>query len=210
MVEVLSVLWTIVPQIAPQPYVNCSRCGEARPFHSSQKFRLNANGKQVDAWLIYKCTTCENTWKRPVLERRNVDRVDPSLLEALRRNDPELARRLAYDIGGLQHGAATAGSSAEVAVVKETLLEAPLSVRWLAVRLAVPQPVTLRLDQLLARELGLSRQRLQALQKLDRLVIAPDGPRRLRRPLRDGTCVTLDLSQECDGARICTAACGPP
>lgn len=190
--------------------MNCSRCGEARPFRSSQKFRLNANGKQVDAWLIYKCTTCESTWKRPLLERRNVDRVDPSFLEALRRNDPQLARRVAYDIGGLQHGAAITGSSAEVAVVKETLLEAPLSVRWLAVRLAVPQPVILRLDRLLARELGLSRKHLQALQKLDRLVIAPDGPRRLRRPLRDGTCVTLDLSQECDGARICTAACGPP
>lgn len=190
--------------------MNCSRCGAAKPFRSSQKFRVNANGKQVDAWLIYKCTACDKTWNRPVLERRKVDSVDPSLLEALRRNDSELARRLAYDVGDLLRGTATAGASADVAVRKERLSEAPASGRWLAVRLAVPQPVTLRLDRLLARELGLSRKHLQALQKDDRLVIAPGGPRMLRRLLRDGTCVTLDLSRESDAARICTAASGLP
>lgn len=190
--------------------MNCSRCGAAKPFRSSQKFRVNANGKRVDAWLIYKCTACDKTWNRPVLERRNVDSVDPSLLEALRRNDSELARRLAYDIGDLRRRAATAGASADVTVRKEMLFEAPLSVRWLSLRLAVPQPVTLRLDRLLARELGLSRKHLQELQKADRLVIAPDGPRTLRRPLCEGTCVTLDLSRESDGARICAAARGLP
>lgn len=204
MVEVFSVLWTVVPQIAPQPSINCRRCGAARPFRSSGKFRVNANGKQVDAWLIYKCTACDNTWNRPVLERRSVDGIDPCLLEALHRNEPALADRLACDIGDLRGGAA--GASAVVAVRKEVLCEAPLSARWLSIRLAVPQPVALRLDRLLAGELGLSRNHLQALQKAGRLVTAPDGPRMLRRPLRDGTCVTLDLARECDGATICAAA----
>jgi hypothetical protein len=190
--------------------MNCSRCGAAKPFRSSQKFRVNANGKRVDAWLIYRCTACDNTWNRPVLERRNVDNVDPSLLEALRRNDSELAQRLTYDIGDMGRRTATTGVSADVTLRKERLCEAPLSVRWLSLRLAVPQPVSLRLDRLLARELSLSRTHLQALQKADRLVIAPDGPRMLRRPLRDGTCVTLDLSRESDAARICTAASGLP
>jgi len=210
MVDVLSVLWTVASETAPQPHMNCSRCGTARPFRSSHKFRVNANGKQVDAWLIYKCTACDNTWKRPVLERQKVDSVDPALLDALHRNDPELARRWACDLGGLQGRIGHAGTSMEVAVRKELLTEAPPSVRWLSVRLAVPQPVVLRLDRLLAGELGLSRQRLQNLQKADRLVIAPEGPRQLRRLLRDGTCVTIDLSREIGGARICAAASGLP
>jgi len=188
--------------------MNCSRCGVARPFRSSGKFRVNANGKQVDAWLIYKCTACDNTWNRPVLERRKVDGIDPALLEALRRNDPKLARRLACDIRDLQCRTATAGAPADVGVRKERLSDAPVSVRWLAVHLAVPQPVTLRLDRLLARELGLSRSHLQALQGADCLIIAPGNSRMLRRPLRDGTCVTLDLSRESDAARICAAASG--
>lgn len=208
MVEVLSVLWTVVSQTVPQPRRNCRRCGEARPFRSSEKFRVNANGKQVEAWLIYNCAVCDSTWNRPVLERRNVGSVDPSFLEALRRNDAALARRLARDPGGRHGSTATAGASAEVSVRKEMLVEAPPSVCRLAVHLAVPRPVALRLDRLLAREFGLSRKRLQALQKAGRLVIAPDGPRGLRRLLRDGTCVTLDLSRDGDAARVRAAAGG--
>lgn len=186
--------------------MRCSRCGEARPFRSSGKFRVNANGKRVDAWLVYKCTACGKTWNRPILERRDVDSVAPSLLAALHRNDSELAQRWALDVGGLQRHEA----SADVAVHKEILRAAPLSVRWLWVRLAVPQPVTLRLDRLLGREFGLSRKHLHTLQQADRLVIAPYGPRMLRRPLRDGTGVTLELAREVDAARICMAAGGLP
>jgi len=205
MVAILSVLWTVVPEVTPEPCMNCRRCGMARPFRSSRKFRVNAHGKQVDAWLIYKCTACDNTWNRPVLERQHVDSVDPSFLEALHRNDEKLAGRLARDVGGLPRGTATAGSSAQASLHKVVLSAAATTPRWLELRLAVPQSVALRLDRLLSRELGLSRKRIQTLQKGDHLVILPEGPRLLRRPLRDGTCVTLDLSRESDAERICAA-----
>ena len=105
MSDVLRVQWTIVPRTPPQPWLACSRCGEAKPFRSSDKIRVNANGKRLDAWLIYRCTSCDNTWNRPVLERRHVGSVDPLVLTSLQANDPTLARRLAFDAESLRRWA---------------------------------------------------------------------------------------------------------
>ena len=67
-------------------------------FHSSDKIRVNANGKRVDAWLVYKCTCCGSSWNRPILERRPVRTIEPDLLMSLRASEPMLARRLAFDV----------------------------------------------------------------------------------------------------------------
>ena len=97
MSDVLRVQWTITPASAPEPWLNCSRCRGTTRFRASGKIRVNANGKRLDAWLIYKCTSCDNTWNRPILERRHVSTIDPHLLASLQANDPELSRRLAFE-----------------------------------------------------------------------------------------------------------------
>ena len=66
------------PRTPPRPWLACSRCRGIKPFRCSEKFRLNANGKRLDAWLIYRCASCDNTWNRPVLERRNRRDIDPA------------------------------------------------------------------------------------------------------------------------------------
>lgn len=206
MVDSLSVLWTIVPQCAPQPYLHCSRCGGAKPFRSSQRFRVNANGRRIDAWLIYKCLACDNTWNRPVLERTNIAAVDPLYLAALQTNDPRLARRIAFDIDGLRHTTQRIDESSEVLVRKDLRSEGTPPVQRLEIGLAVPEPTRLRLDRLLATELGLPRKRIHRLHAENRLAIVPESARTLRRPLRDGTCLILDLSRESDRTAICLAA----
>src|SRR5215510_3304859 len=102
MSDVLRVQWTITPRTAPQPWLACSRCGEARRFRSSDKIRVNANGRRVDAWLIYKCTSCGGTWNRPILERRPVRTIEPDFLAALCTSEVVLTRRLAFDADGLR------------------------------------------------------------------------------------------------------------
>src|SRR5260370_27199382 len=82
--------------MAPELWLNCNRCRGTTRFRTSGKIRVNANGKRVDAWLIYKCTSCDNTWNRPVLERRHVSTIDPCLLASLQANDPDLSRQLAF------------------------------------------------------------------------------------------------------------------
>ncbi|MGF1629247.1 MAG: DUF1062 domain-containing protein [Kiloniellaceae bacterium] len=209
MVDSLDVLWTIVPRFTPQPWLICSRCARVRAFRSSQKFRINANGRRLDAWLIYKCTSCDNTWNRPVLERRHIGSVDPRHLVALQMNDPLLARRLAFDLGDLRQKVARIEESAAVLVHKDLLSGSANPVQRLEIRLAIPEPPRLRLDRLLATELGLPRPRIKSFCEDKRLVISPDGARMLRKPLRDGTALTFDLSHESDGAAIIAAATGP-
>ncbi|HMA13603.1 MAG: DUF1062 domain-containing protein [Bacteroidota bacterium] len=206
--ETLRVLWTLVAQDTPRPLRHCTRCGRVQPFHSSNRFRLNANGRRVDAWLIYKCASCDETWNRPLLERRPLAGVAPALLDALCQNDSGLARRVAFDTADLRRLGAALEETSDVTVRKDVVSRPAEALHRLEIRLAVPHPTALRLDRLLARELGLSRTRLHALSTAGRLVLTPDGARTLRRAASDGTCVTLDLAREADAAALATAGSG--
>lgn len=210
MADVLRVRWTVTPRFAPQPWVNCGRCGEVRPFRSSHRIRLNANGKRLDAWLIYKCTTCDNTWNRPVLERRSVGSIGAHLLSALQTNDPELVRRLTFDVEDLRRQQERVEEFADVLVRKDVLSEGTMPRRHLEIRLASPEPSGLRVERLLAMELGLVRERIRDLWQKRRLVVSPDGARVLRRPVRNRMRFTFDLSQEPDSDAIAAAASGVP
>ena len=143
MSEILRVEWTIVPQKPPQPLLHCNRCNGTKSFRTSDKIRVNANGKRVDAWLIYKCTWCDSTWNRPVLERRHVRSIDPLLLMALRANDPKLARRMAFDAEDLRRRAGRLEEFNDVVVLKEVLSESIAPTRLLEVLCVVPHPITL-------------------------------------------------------------------
>lgn len=63
----------------------------------SGRFRVNANHKLLDAWLLALCTTCEMTAKLTVLERTSVRAVPRGLLERLHGNDPGLVAELLQD-----------------------------------------------------------------------------------------------------------------
>jgi len=202
----LRVLWTIVAQDTPRPLRHCSHCGKVQPFCSSNRFRLNANGRRIDAWLIYKCTTCDDTWNRPLLERCPLAGVAPALLEALRQSDPVLAQRVAFDTAGLRRHCADVEEPSDATVRKDVVSRSAGILHRLEIRLAVPDATALRLDRLLVRELGLSRTRLHALCTEGSLVLVPNGPRALRRAARDGTCITLDLLWEADAAALAAAA----
>lgn len=203
----LSVRWTLVPRDCPRPVFACPTCGGDRPFHQSGKIRLNANGKRLDAWLIYKCDDCDRTWNRPIFERRLAADIPPAELAALRSGDPAFIRRLAFDLAALRRKTPTINQSDDVAVEKAVIGGATASM-GINIMLALPYPVGLRLDRLLAVELGLTRSRIIALADTGRLVVR-DGSNALKRPPRDGQTVRLDLDGIGDGCAIIDAAGRP-
>nr|WP_047575190.1 DUF1062 domain-containing protein [Methylobacterium sp. ZNC0032] len=191
----LRVRWTVTLQIPPQPWLSCNGCGGPRPFRTSGKARLNANGRSLDAWLIYRCIDCDKTWNRPIFERRNVRDIEPRILAALQSNDPLCLQAEAFDLDALRRKAQRIDEFPECSIVKDVLCE----VRdWthLEIELMVPLPASLRLDRLLASELELSRMRLKALHDRGALRIAVGQADNLRRRVRSGTVVVLDLSEE--------------
>jgi hypothetical protein len=154
--DVLRVQWTIIPGSAP--------------------------GKRVDAWLIYRCTLCDNTWNRPVLERRHVSTIGPHLLASLQTNYPDLSRRLVFE--KLRRKLKVEHFD-DATVRKEVMSARPVD--RLEIVCVVRETAGLRVDRLLSTELRLSRSRIQNMQNAGHLAACPDG---LRRPLRNGLQVT--------------------
>jgi hypothetical protein len=193
MCNLLQVRWTIIPTTPPQPWIACSGCGGFRPFQSSGKIRLNANGRKLDAWLIYKCTGCEGTWNRTIFERRNVGDIDSATLAALQSNDSRWICARAFDIETLKRSAHRIEVSADCEVRKELLREAA-DWKYLEIEFSISVPVSLRLDRLLASELRISRSQVSALHEAGLLTGNPARADVLRRQIRDGFRITVDLS----------------
>jgi len=158
------VSWRVVARGDAAVTRHCSGCGRDRAFASSGRFRVNASGRCLDVWLIYRCGSCGRTWNRAVHERVRPESLGADL-ERFHRNDPALAARCA----------GTGGDCSDYEVI------GPIG-RPLRVRLTVEGAVTVRLDRLLANQLGVSRAALAPMVSADA---------NLRRPVRDGTVVVI-------------------
>ncbi|MFJ4977572.1 DUF1062 domain-containing protein [Streptomyces coeruleorubidus] len=88
--------WVVMPTCLPTVLRRCPACASGR-FRANGKFRVNANHKLLDAWLLVLCTACGDTAKLTVLERMNVRSVRPGLLDRMHDNDPGLAAELLGD-----------------------------------------------------------------------------------------------------------------
>ncbi|WDZ78250.1 DUF1062 domain-containing protein [Ensifer adhaerens] len=208
MSHTLTVLWTIEPQTAPRPWLACSRCRGARPFECSGKTRLNANGRRLDAWLIYRCADCDDTWNRPIFERQNVRDIAPQTLDALQNNDPHWIRRVSFDVEGLRRSTDRIEEFADCHVTRRVVARPGDICTHIKIVLEVPMPIRVRADRLLSTELGLSRNRLGRLEEAGRLTLQSGSRKALQRPIRDGLRAALDLSDEGDRAEIADRAGG--
>ncbi|MFF4323354.1 DUF1062 domain-containing protein [Streptomyces sp. NPDC001568] len=92
----MSRTWVVVPTCLPIVLRRCHRCPSGR-FRTHGKFRVNANHKLLDAWLLALCAGCGDTTKLTVLERTHVRSVRPELLNLMHDNDPGLAAELLQD-----------------------------------------------------------------------------------------------------------------
>ena len=185
------VTWHLRVAAAPAVLRDCPRCDQRRRFLSSGRFRVNASGRRLDVWLIYRCTGCDFTWNRTVHER-----VTPAELGArlprYEHNDEALARAIACDIGGLDLAAPDADGAADGAAVVARPALVPGSA--LEITLRVAPGAVVRLDRVLARELGWSRSQLASAAGAGdgRITISPGGAAALRRAARDGTCIRVE------------------
>lgn len=86
----------VVPTRLPLVRRRCHACASGR-FRATGKFRVNANHKLLDAWLLALCTACGETAKITIFERTNVRSVPPGLLDRLHDNDAGLTAALLQD-----------------------------------------------------------------------------------------------------------------
>lgn len=80
----------------------CGGCGKKQAFRCSGKFRVNANGRRLDIWLIYRCEKCGHTLNVPIYERIPPEKLDAETYGRFLDNDRELALFYAEDRGFLK------------------------------------------------------------------------------------------------------------
>ena len=187
------VKWTVRPASPPRPLRHCSGCGATRTFYSSGRVRLNANSRRLDAWLIYKCSVCDRTWNRPLLDRAPLGTIAPADLTAMEQSDTRWVAAHEFDLTGLKK-LCTAVEMSEDVVIGRPRRPEGLMVSAVDLALVCDVKVSLRLDRFLAQAFSLSRSKIQALWRHSAISTAQPAKNALSKPVSSVGAVRLDLA----------------
>lgn len=90
-----TITWEVKVKNTPLLIKKCSHCDSDR-FYCSNKFRMNAQKKNIDVWLIYRCVKCDNTCNLTLLSRSKPDLIDKTLFQSFSMNDKDAAWKYAF------------------------------------------------------------------------------------------------------------------
>ncbi len=153
--------WTITPKSAPKVIRSCPKCGEKTHYINSTKFRVNANGKNIDVWLIYNCSKCKSKWNMTIHERTNSKDIDPEKYQCYIKNDKDLAHQIGFDpvFHKRNHSELVYDSMEfDIFVSKAECNDTARHLQEITIR--CPLSLNLRLDKLLADHMRISRSKL--------------------------------------------------
>jgi hypothetical protein len=170
--------WRILPLELPRPWRYCASCASARAFVCSERFRVNAQKKTLDVWLNYRCGSCDDLWKFPLYERCAVSDLGAQL-EGFARHDPAAVWKYAFDVTRLRPHVIKVDTDVQVHVERTSIECEALYAGLLSITFDVPFPCDIRLDRLLAAQLGVSRSSLERR-------VSPEQRDALRKRVRDG------------------------
>ena len=172
----------------------CSGCGRLSHFVSSDRFRVNAQQKSLDVWLIYRCINCKSTWNLTVHSRVNPRQLPKDTLSSYHENDRQSAWNVAFDKAIIERAGGVIDFDVSVEFEKRYLESSEGTMRIECVH-----PLNLRLDRALSSALSLSRSSIQKLAKKGQIICEGQKTlRALRKPVIDGQKVKLVL-QGMDG-----------
>lgn len=162
-------LWEVRLLSPPSAIRYCKACGKNTEFLCSESFRINAQQKHLDIWLIYHCAGCNTTWNLPLYSRIHPGKLPPNRLERFYQNDPALATEYAANTSILkQNGAKIGKLNYQITGSLPDWSEATQVV------IHCKFPIKLKFSAILREKLSLSRDQLTQL--ADRGVIqCPDG-----------------------------------
>lgn len=179
-----SPLLTVLPWVVrrtrlPLLSLRCLGCRSVTATTGQGRFRVNANGKRLDVWLLVRCVACDRTSKLTVHERAPVRSFDPAALDGYHTNDPELVASTLMDPLLARRNRFTLDWSGAWGLDTESARRAESGPEaWPAkVEVVFEDPVPVRPERLIAHGLGLSRK--EALRR-----VTCDVP--LRRPRSTG------------------------
>lgn len=136
----------------------CKKCGLKTEYISSNMFRVNAQQKRLDIWLIYKCKNYKDTWNMTIFTRINIVKISKVLLEKFMNNDLELAKGYGLNTTLLKsNGAEIETPSFEI---KGDLIDFRKNFK---IKIHDSYGMGLRVDRILRRKLSLTRRKYDLL-----------------------------------------------
>jgi hypothetical protein len=153
-------IWTVRELGRPAIVRPCVDCTATRHLPTG-RFRVNANGKLLDVWLLVNCHGCGRTSKIPIHERVHVAALDSTRRVRFELNDATLVREFAMNASlAARHGYAldwtgTWRLETDLPFYRPDDPSAPAGEVTVEVRFELAAPV--RVERLLQLGLGISR-----------------------------------------------------
>ena len=181
--------WRVHANTLPRVWRHCSGCGETGAYECSENFRVNAQKKIIDVWLIYKCSTCDATWNYPIVSRRAVSDISCELRYSFEQNDACLARKYAFDTNALRRYSNRIEFGEAVEVVRTRMhVDNEIGDR---IQIEVDHACHWRLDKLLSRQLHVSRGQLAAWGEAGKIEVRPQTRKSLSMRIQSSLEVVL-------------------
>lgn len=156
--EVNPIIWNIQYCAPPTVLRHCKKCGKKSEYVCSGEFRVNAQQKSLDIWLIYKCVHCNTTWNSTIYSRVPPQRLGSALLERFHGNDEILAMQYAMDIPLLQKNGAEIKLPVYQVIGEDVSLEKEVSIK-----IQSQYFLPLKISSVLRTKLGISQREFDTL-----------------------------------------------
>jgi hypothetical protein len=147
--------WVVRRTRLPLLSLRCVDCRSESATVGEGRFRVNANGRLLDVWLLVRCVSCDRTSKLTVHERAPVRSFDPAALAAYQANDPQLVASTLLD--------SLLARRSNFTLDWEGAWRLDIPPAWpgepwpVTVEVVFEDPVPVRPERLIAHGLGLSR-----------------------------------------------------
>lgn len=156
--EVPVITWNVRYRDPPAVLRYCKKCGKKREYLCSGEFRINAQQKALDIWLIYKCSHCNTTWNSTIYSRVSPQKLGTGLLERFSCNDKNLAMQYAMDLPLLRRNGAEIKMPAFQVIGEDVIPE-----KGGRVKIQSQYALPLKISSVLRMKLGISQREFDAL-----------------------------------------------
>ena len=187
-----TITWEVKVKNTPLLIKKCSHCDSDR-FYCSDKFRMNAQKKNIDVWLIYRCVKCNNTCNLTLLSRSKPDLIDKTLFHNFSMNDKDTAWKYAFSTEmerknnlRLDYG------SVEYEVIPNTSLEdlLNLSNEVIKIHIKCEFEFDLKLSSLIRRRFSLSANQVKRMFEDGIITISSNKPPQ-KHKVKDGDMILI-------------------
>lgn len=187
-------IWKIEVKNTPTLKRKCNHCS-CDKFYCSDKFRVNAQKRNIDVWLIYRCVECDSTYNLTLFSRTKPELIKKDLFYKFSENDEDTAHEYAFSAEiGWKNSVEIDWSSVEYEIQHDnisinSILDADDEI--VAFKIQMPFEFGLKLSTVIRSCLGLSANLLERIISAE-AIFTPENYPLKKRKAKNGDIVLVN------------------